>query len=356
MTLAGVVAAIMFVGVLAYAVFAGADFGSGVWDLTAGDARRGAPLRSLIDHSIGPVWEANHVWLIFVLVYLWTGFPSAFAAICETLFVPFMLAGLGIVLRGSAFAFRKFAPTMAQARLFGAVFASSSIVTPFVLGTIAGAVVSGRVPLDGKGDRWTSWTGPASLVGGVLAVLTTSFLAAVFLTAEAEREHDVELQRACRTRALWSGAVTGVAALIGIVPLRNGAPHLFDRLTGKAFPLIALSALGGVYAMHELMKNRPTRARVGAVIAVASVVAGWGTAQYPWMLVDTATIADTAGNPATLWSLVVVFAIAAVTVVPALVYLLSLTQRPEWSGTASSSDRPAAPGRFLAERRESEHW
>ena len=327
MTLAGAVAAIMFVGVIAYAVFAGADFGSGVWDLTAGDAKRGAHLRTLIDHSIGPVWEANHVWLIFVLVFLWTGFPAAFAAICETLFVPLTLAGFGIVLRGTSFAFRKFAPSVAQARLFGAMFAVSSVLTPFVLGTVAGAIVSGRVPLDGSGDRWTSWTGPSSLVGGSLAVLTTAFLAAVFLTAEAAREGSVALVATCRRRAMASGIVAGFAALFAVLPLRSDAPHLFDRLTGRALPVIVLSAVGGVTALAALWRERPALARVGAVVAVASVVAGWGVAQYPWVLVDTATLNAAAGNRATLWGLIVVFVVAAITVVPALLYLYVLTQR-----------------------------
>src|ERR1700709_2611723 len=139
MNLADAVAAVMFLGVVAYAVLAGADFGTGVWDLSAGGPERGEPMRRLIDRSIGPVWEANHTWLIFVLVYLWTGFPSAFAALAQTLFVPFILAGLGIVLRGSAFAFRKFAPNFASAQLFGVLFATSSVITPFVFGTVAGA-------------------------------------------------------------------------------------------------------------------------------------------------------------------------------------------------------------------------
>ena len=343
MTLAGAVGAIMFVGVIAYAVFAGADFGSGVWDLTAGDAERGAPLRTLIDHSIGPVWEANHVWLIFVLVFLWTGFPAAFAAICETLFVPLTLAGLGIVLRGCAFAFRKFAPSIAQARVFGALFAVSSVLTPFVLGTVAGAIVSGRVPLDGNGNRWTSWTGPSSLVGGSLAVLTTAFLAAVFLTAEAAGEGDEPLEAMCRRRALAAGLVSGAAALIGVLPLHSDAPLLFHRLTARALPIIVLSALGGVTALVALWAGRPSVARVGAVVAVASVVGGWGVAQYPWVLVGTATLDAAAGNPATLWGLVAVFALAAVTVVPALVYLYVVTQR-HVSAPGHNSGRFAADG------------
>ena len=327
MSLAIVVAAIMFVGVIAYAVFAGADFGSGVWDLTAGDARRGAPMRALIDDSIGPVWEANHVWLIFVLVYLWTAFPRAFAAMCETLFVPLTLAGFGIVLRGSAFVFRKFAPTVAQARLFGAIFAAASVLTPFFLGTVVGAVASGRVPLDGSGDRWRTWATQASLVGGALAVLTSAFLAAVFLTAEAARQGNANLVAGCRRRALAAGVLTGLAALVGIAPLRHDAPRLFDRLTGRALPVVLLSAVAGLASLLLLWRERPSSARVAAVLAVAAVVAGWGFAQYPWVLVDAARIDDVAGARPTLWSLVGVFALAAVTVLPALGYLYWLTQR-----------------------------
>lgn len=331
MSLVDVVAAILFLGVIAYAVFAGADFGSGVWDLTAGDARRGGPMRTLVDHSIGPVWEANHVWLVFVLVYLWTGFPAAFAAICETLFVPLMLAGFGIVLRGSAFAFRKFAPSVAQARLFGALFAASSVITPFFFGAIAGAVASGRVPLDGTGDRWTSWTGEVSLAGGVLAVSTCAFLAAVFLCAEADRQGAAELEAACRTRALGSGAVTGVVALVAILPLEHGAPQLFDRLTGRALPVVVLSGVGGLGAMWSLWRRRHRVARVFAVLAVVAIVTGWGAAQYPFVLSGAATIDEVAAADATLWALVITFGIAGVTVVPALIYLLRLTQTPAWT-------------------------
>jgi cytochrome d ubiquinol oxidase subunit II len=331
MNLVDVVAAVMFAGVVAYAVFAGADFGAGVWDLTAGGPERGAPMRKLVDRAIGPVWEANHVWLIFVFVYLWTGFPAAFAAICQTLFVPLALAGFGIVLRGSAFAFRKFAPSFGSAQLFGVLFATSSVLTPFVFGTVAGAVASGRVPLDGSGDRWSSWTGPSSLVGGGLAVLTCAFVAAVFLTDEAARSDDQSLADRCRARALGAGVVTGIAALAGIAPLENDAPQLFDRLTGRALPLVIVSASGGLWTLWALWRRRASRARVGAVVAVASVVLGWGVAQYPWALEQRATLEETAASRPTLWGLVIVFGVAGVTVLPALAYLYALTQRPEWS-------------------------
>ncbi len=331
MTVAAAVAAIMFAGVIAYTVFGGADFGSGLWDLTAGDAVKGARLRTLIDHAIGPVWEANHIWLVFVLVYLWSGFPAAFAALCETLYIPLSLAALGIVLRGSAFAFRKFADGMAQARLFGSVFAASSVLTPFMFGTVVGAVASGRVPLDGGGDRWSSWTGPSSLVGGVLAVATCAFLAAVFLTSEALRSGDRELYARCRRRALAAGAVTGAVSLAGVAPLEHDAPLLFDRLNGRALPLMVVAVLLGGATIGAVWFHRAHVARVLAAGAVVAVVAAWGVAQYPYVLVGSARIDDVAGNDATLWALAVVFGIAGMTVVPALVWMLWVTQGPAWA-------------------------
>lgn len=343
MSLADVVAAIMFVGLVAYTIFGGADFGSGIWDLTAGDARRGAKLRTLIDHTIGPVWEANHIWLVFVLVYLWSAFPRAYAALSQTLYIPLSLAALGIVARGAAFAFRKLAPAMAQARLFGALFALSSLLTPFVFGTVVGAVASGRVPLDGTGGRWSSWTGPTSLVGGVLAVGTTAFLAAVFLTSEAARVGDADLYQRCRIRAIGSGVVTGAASLIGVAPLEHDAPLLFDRLNGRALPLMVLAALCGAGAIAAVWAHRASLARPLAAGAVGSVVTAWGVAQYPWVLVEHARIADVAGARPTLWGLVVVFLVAGVTVVPALVWMLWLTQQPDWSADEPIFEAPGSP-------------
>ena len=147
------VAVVLFVAITAYAVFGGADFGAGFWDLIAGGAERGERPRALIDHSIGPVWEANHVWLIFSLVVLWTAFSEAFASITLTLFVPLTLAALGIVLRGSSFAFRKAVFRTRDRRNFGAAFAVSSVLVPYCMGAVAGAIASGRVPAGGEGRR-----------------------------------------------------------------------------------------------------------------------------------------------------------------------------------------------------------
>ncbi len=147
------VAVVLMFGITAYALFGGADFGAGFWDLIAGGAHRGARPRSVISHAIGPVWEANHVWLIFVLVVMWTGFSEAFASITLTLFVPLSLAALGIVLRGSSFAFRKEVTRLSSQRNFGAAFASSSVLVPYCMGAVAGAIASGTRAGGGQGRR-----------------------------------------------------------------------------------------------------------------------------------------------------------------------------------------------------------
>lgn len=331
MTAEVAVAMAMFVGLVAYAVFGGADFGSGFYDITAGRASRGAELRTEIDHSIGPVWEANHVWLIYVLVTWWTGFPTAFAAAMSTLILPLLFALLGIVLRGAGFAFRKYSPTLSQARFYGALFAGSSLIAPFFLGTVAGAIASGRVPADGQGDRWSSWLNPTSLLAGVITVACCTFLAGTFLTADANRAGHEALAARLRRRTLFVGTATGVLVLGSLVPITRDAPTLAQGLTGRAAPLIATSIVGGIAALVLLHRHRTSAARVSAVIAVASVVVGWGAAQYPWLLVDQMTITDAAGAPATLRALLLVAALAGVIVLPPLVYLFRLTQSEQWT-------------------------
>jgi cytochrome d ubiquinol oxidase subunit II len=331
MTLAIAVAAALFIGVIAYALFGGADFGSGFFDLTAGGDQSGGELRTLIDHSIGPVWEANHVWLIYVMVMWWTGFPGAFAAAMTTLIVPLFLALLGIVLRGAAFAFRKYSATLGQARLFGVVFAGSSLITPFFLGAVAGAVASGRVPAEGGGDVWGSWLNPTSLFGGAIAVGTCCFLAGAFLTADADRGGHAELAEQLRRRTLVIGLLTGLVVFAALVPLERDAPTLANGLEGRAAPLIIVSALAGAATLMLLFRRRYAVARLTAVAAVTAVITGWGVAQYPWMLVDEVTIEEAAGAPATLTGLLIVVVLAAVIVLPALVYLFWLTQSERWT-------------------------
>src|SRR6476469_9631368 len=203
-------AVILFAAVTVYAIFGGADFGAGFWDLIAGGAKRGERPREVIDHSIAPVWEANHVWLIFVFVVLWTCFPEAYASIMLTLFVPLTLAALGIVLRGAGFAFRKAVFRTRDRRNFGAAFAVSSLLVPYCLGAVVGGIASGRVPAGGRaGDPWDSWVNPTSVLGGVLAVCVTAYLAAFFLVRDAGRLADDTMVAYFRRRAATAGVAAG---------------------------------------------------------------------------------------------------------------------------------------------------
>src|SRR4051812_24641526 len=207
MSTADAVAAVLWAGVTAYAVFGGADFGAGFWSLVAGRGARGRNARALIDWAIGPVWEANHVWLIFVLVVLWTGFSSAFEAVFSTLFIPLSLAALGIVLRGSGFAFRN-----------RALFGVSSLLTPFFMGTVIGAVAGERVPVgNAAGDPVSSWLNPLSLLMGGLFVATGAYLSAVFLVTEARHRGAGDLERYFTARAVFAAVGTGVLAAAGLL-------------------------------------------------------------------------------------------------------------------------------------------
>jgi len=323
-----IAAVILWFGVACYAVLGGADYGAGFWDLTAGGAKRGARPRALIDRAMTPVWEANNVWLIFALVVLWTAFPRAFAAVMSALFVPMSLAAAGIVLRGSAFVFRKPVQALTGRRLLGAAFALSSLVTPFFLGAAFGGIASGRVRAGQLGDDpFAAWTGPTSMLVGALAVLCAAFLAAVFLVFDARRAGDEALERYFRRRAIGAAAVTGLIALAGLNVVKDDAPFLFERLLRDGRPFIFFSAACGVGCITLLASGITRGARGLAAGAVVAVLAGWGSAQYPYLLPTSLTIAAGAGAPATLAWVLIVFLVAGVTVVPALGFLFVLDQR-----------------------------
>jgi cytochrome d ubiquinol oxidase subunit II len=328
MSLADAVLVCLWVGLTAYALLAGADFGAGAWDLVAGGATRGAQQRGLIEHSIGPVWEANHVWLVFVLVVLWTGFPPAFAAIASTLYIPLTGVALGVIARGAAFAFRKNVEDLAQRRLYGAAFASSSVVTPFFLGTVAGAIASGRVPPGiAQGDVLGSWVNPTSLLAGVLAVGICGYLAAVYLCADAIRAGQPDLADAFRRRALGAGLVIGAVALAGIAVLHADAPRLFAGLTGRALPVVVLSTVAGIASLGLLVGRRYRLSRITAALAVTAMLWAWAVAQFPLLLVPTLSIDDAAAGRPTLQAMLIIMVVGAVLLVPSLGWLFWLFQQ-----------------------------
>ncbi len=327
MTKADLAAVILWVGATLYAVFGGADFGAGLWDLIAGDAEKGKRPRDRIQRSLTPVWEANHVWLIFILVVLWTAFPEAFGAIMSTLYVPLALAALGIVLRGAAFAFRKSVETLAARRALGATFALSSVLTPFFMGTVVGAVAAGNVPADGNGDAFSSWIDLLPLVTGALFVATGAYLAAVFLVVDSSRGGDAEMGRYFARRALAAGLVAGALALVGLVALHADARYAFDRLTAEGLPLVVLSALCGLAALTLLARGGVRGLRPLAVGAVVAVIWGWGVAQFPYLLPTSLEITQSAAPGSTLDSVLIVFFVAALVILPSLGLLYWLSQR-----------------------------
>jgi cytochrome bd ubiquinol oxidase subunit II len=322
------VAVLLFGAVTAYALFGGADFGAGFWDLVAGGPRRGERPRQLIEQSIGPVWEANHVWLIFCFVILWTGFSEAYASITLTLFIPLTIAAFGIVLRGSGFAFRKSVLRTRDRRNFGAAFALSSVLVPYCMGAIAGAIASGRVPAGGEaGDPWSSWVNPTSVLGGVLAIAAIAYLAAVFLVWDARRLGDEQLVAYFRRRAIGAAIAAGAVAIAGIFILRADAPTLYDDLVSDSVPLVLASATCGGAALVLIWRGADRGARLLAMAAVACVVVGWGVAQWPYLLPDSLTVSQAAAPSATLATLLVAAGCFVLLVVPGFVILFVLDQR-----------------------------
>jgi cytochrome bd ubiquinol oxidase subunit II len=331
-------------GLTAYGVLGGADFGAGFWDLTAGGARRGGRIRGLVQWSMSPVWEANHVWLIFVLVIAWTAFPVAFGAIFTTLSVPLFLGALGIILRGTAFVLRGQAATIREARALGATFALSSVLVPFCFGTVLGGIASGRVPAQDPAADTDAWLNPTSISIGVLAVLSGAYLAAVFLAGDARRAQLPDLERAFRARALGAGAVTGVGALVALLIVRSDARALFDGLTsGGGLAAIVVSALAGVATLGLVWTSRFELARGTAAVAVAAVIAGWVVANDPYLLPGQLTIDEAAAANATLTALVVSIGIGLLILVPSLTYLYRLVLRGRLDQTYEPLDQRFRP-------------
>ncbi len=326
MSKADLVAAILWIGVTLYAVFGGADFGAGMWDLLAGRGERGERAREQIDRSIAPVWEANHVWLIFVLVVLWTAFPPAFSAVMTTLYIPLALAALGIVLRGSGFAFRHALPGPIRGpatRVFGV----SSLLTPFFMGTVIGAIASGEVPAGGGGDPTSSWTGVLPLVTGVLFVATCAYVSAVFLVRDAGAARDPDLQRYFVDRALVAAVVAGAAAVAGIFALHADGRYVYDRLTSEGLPLIVLSGACGLGVLVLLARGVTRGIRPLAVGALVAVIWGFFVAQFPYVLPTSLRIGEAAGVSSALTAVIVVFVVAVVVILPSLGLLYALSQR-----------------------------
>ena len=317
---------LMLLGVTAYAIFGSADFGAGFWDLTAGSAHGGARVRGLIQRSMSPVWEANHVWLIFVLVIAWTAFPVAFGSLMSTLSVPLFLAAIGVIFRGAAFALRGQAATINEARVLGAIFALSSVMIPYFLGAALGGIASGRVPVgNAAGDLIDSWVNPTSTLIGLLGVVTGAYLAAVYLAGDAQRGDLADLVEAFRRRALGAAAVAGPLVIGGLFVVREDAPDLYDGLTsGGGLAMVVVSSIAGVATIALVWTRRFALARWSASLAVAAITVGWALAQDPYLLPGELTLKEAAAPDATLGALFFSVVVGMVILVPSLVFLYRL--------------------------------
>ncbi|MFD9030827.1 cytochrome d ubiquinol oxidase subunit II [Streptomyces sp. NPDC059567] len=326
---ADLIAVVLLLAVAAYACGGGTDYGAGFWDLTAGGAERGKRPRWLIDHAMAPVWEVNNVWLIFVLVIMWTGFPTLFQTVFSAMWLPLALAAMGLVLRGAGFAFRKPSRRLAGRRLYGAMFAVASVVTPFFLGAAVGGVASGRVApgTDASADAWTN---PTSLMFGLVAIATTAFLGAVFLTADARRFDAPDLVGYFRRRALSALAVLTVLAVITGFVTHEDSPHVWHGLThGLGLLFVVLAGVAALTTAWLLLRTPSAWLRVTAVGVVASAVIAWGMAQRPYLIPTSLTVSDAAGAPATLTWLAIVTLVALVLVMPAVALLYWLDTHGE---------------------------
>ncbi|GAA1842600.1 cytochrome d ubiquinol oxidase subunit II [Asanoa iriomotensis] len=336
-------AAVVVIGLILYTLLAGADFGAGVWQLSAGGGEHGRRIRDHAHHANAPVWEANHVWLILVITVLWTAYPSVFGAVFSTMAIPIFLAALGIVLRGMSYALQN-AANARQRRYIDVSFAAASIMTPYMLGSVIGGIAAGHVPPgNALGAEVGSWTNPTSILAGFLAVVTGAFLAAVFLAADAERLREPDLVRAFRARALLAGVVAGGLAIGGLFVVRSDAPLLFDGLTsGWGLVPVVVSGVAGLVAMALVWLSRFTAARLAAALAVAAVIIGWAVAQRPYLLPTTVTIEDAAANDTTMIALIVSLAVGAVVLFPSLALLFRLTLAGRFDPT--SEGPPVVPG------------
>lgn len=322
----------------AYALFAGADFGGGIWDMLAGRTETGERPREAIDRSVSPVWEGNQTWIVLGIVFVWTGFPEAFEAVTTALFVPLSLSLLGILLRGIGFAFRHEANRLRLRQFAGVLFAASSFLAPFFLGDSVGAVATGRIKPQPSGNVVDAWFNPFSLMTGVLFVASCAFIAAVYLVSDSQRRADEEMVRYFARRALVSGVVAGALAAINLWLLHDYARYIFDRLMGPALPLTIASFAAGALAFVVLVLRRTWLLRGFAALAVVAVVAAWGLAQYPYVLPGSLTLRNGTAPRSSLQAEVVVLVLAALLVAPAFAYLYYLQQHDRLSVTDESDD------------------
>ncbi len=324
MILEYIVLGTLWLALIVYAALGGADFGAGTWDLLAT-----GPLaerqRRLVGQALGPVWETNHVWLIFLIVGLYVAFPNAFSVLSIALFLPFTLALIGIVLRGAAFGFRSHITKEAMiGRVWGRVFSSASTITPFLFGTCAAAVASGQIRVVGGSVQtliWTGWTTPFALTIGAMALALCSTLAAIYLTIEAQTMKDSELEEVFRLRAIIAGAITAALGALGILLSPFEAPLLWSGMLAHAIPVVIVTMLVGLGTAVALFGRRYRLARMLIVIETGCFFAAWGASQLPYLIPPQVTVENSASPPLTMEEFLICVVAGMIFLLPSLWFL-----------------------------------
>jgi cytochrome d ubiquinol oxidase subunit II len=325
MSLAYILLSILWFALIAYAVTGGADFGAGVWDLLTFGANAERQ-HQLIDRALGPVWETNHVWLVFLVVGLFSTFPTAFSVICLTLFLPLTLALIGTSLRGSAFVFRTHGLRKGKLALvlWTRVFSFASIMTPFFLAASAAAVASGQIQLR-QGHIQTRggafWLTPFTLTIGLMAITLCATLAAIYLTVEATNEQDIELAEAFRLRGLIAGAFTALLGALGLLLAISEAPILWQGMLNHAIGLVLATMSIGLAVAISLWYRYYYLARILIIAETAFLLGSWGVSQIPYLLPPDVTVNAAAGAPSTLLLLLVGLICGLFIILPSIYYL-----------------------------------
>ncbi len=317
---------VLLAALVAYAVFGGADFGAGVWEFNTA-FRSSERERKQLLHAIGPIWETNHVWLIFILVLLFGAFPSAFASMNEALFVPLLLALTGIVFRGAAYAFSAQRPAGTAIR-WRVAFALASVLAPLFLGVCVGAMASGEMQFDADGhfvgNHLSGWINSLSIFCGFFTVGLCAYTSATYMMRESVLSGDADLVDLWRTRALAVGTLMGVLALGGLLLAASRYPLLWQGLAGRGWPIILISMVSGVGSLRAIHRQRTNVAVIGVTVTCATVVIGWAVAQYPMLLPPYWTVTNSASPDSVLALILGVTGIGAMFLVPALVLLLKI--------------------------------
>ena len=315
---------ILLIGVMLYAVLGGADFGGGIWDMFASGPRK-EDQRQEIARAIGPIWESNHVWLIFVIVLTFTIFPPVFSVVSSALYIPLSIVLVGITLRGAAFVFRAYAADLTAARVhLGRLFAAGSVITPLFLGMCAGAVAGGDIRVE-DGDvvssLWTPWLSPFPIVIGLLALTVCAYLAAVYLCVETTGA----LQEDFRTRALITGAVFTALSALALPLTRSQAPVIWEGMMDREIiTIVPVAVIAAAVSGIAVLTRRYRLARFTAVAWVGVILVGWSIAQYPYLVVPDLTVENAAASRAMQVVALWVYAVGASVLLPALWLLFSM--------------------------------